>query len=101
LKTLGSAAGEGFRPHLQRALAALLHEHDLPVVVAHRQDVAVVADVEEDVARALRFLAGDVAEQAEAVDVVLVGPPDRLVAVLSLSITSSAPAISRKVGIQS
>ena len=34
-------------PDVQRAVGALLHEHDLPVVVAQRGEVAVVGHVEE------------------------------------------------------
>jgi hypothetical protein len=60
LKSFGSAARERLGPDLQRALAALLHEHDLPVVEAHGQHIAVVAEVEEEVARALLLLAGQV-----------------------------------------
>ena len=75
---------ERLGPHLQRARAALLQEHDLEVVITDRQDVAVVADVEEDLARPFLRLAGQVGQEAVAVDVVLVGAADRLVALLQL-----------------
>ncbi len=59
-------------------------KHDLPVVVAHAEDVAVVADIHEQLARALLFLARQVGQQVEAIDVVLVGAADGLVALLAL-----------------
>jgi hypothetical protein len=65
---------------LQSAVAALLHEHDFPVVEANAQHVAVVAEVEEELSGALFHLAGEVRQQVEPVDVVLELPSDRLVA---------------------
>jgi len=50
---------ERLLPNLQRALDTLLHEQHLPVVVAQRRDVAVVGEVDETLAQALRFLAGE------------------------------------------
>ena len=79
----------------------LLHEHDLPVVEAQAEHVAVVAEVEEEVARALLGLAGQVGQQVEAVDVVLVGAADGLIALLQLVDDVGAPAMARKVGSQS
>ena len=44
---------ERLGPDLQRALDALLHEDDLPVVEPQRDQVAVVVEVDEALARAL------------------------------------------------
>ena len=57
----------------QGAGAALLHEHELPVVEPQRGEVAVVGDVEEVLARALVGLAGDVGQLVVPVEVHLVG----------------------------
>ena len=51
---------EGFPPQGQGARSALLGEHDLPVVVAQAGQIAIVGEVEELLARALGFLAGQV-----------------------------------------
>ena len=64
---------ERLGPDLQRALDALLHEHDLPVVEAEREHVAVVGEVDEPLPRALVHLAGEVGQQVVAVDVDLEG----------------------------
>ena len=51
LNNFGSAQpGEGLGPDLQRARAALLHEHDLPVVEADAEHVAVVGEVDQSAA---------------------------------------------------
>src|SRR5262245_56013022 len=60
---------ERLRPHLQRPLAALLDEDELPVLVPQADHVAVVVEVEELLPRALRLLAGEVGELVEAVEV--------------------------------
>src|SRR6185295_7086931 len=57
---------------------------DLPVVHADAEHVAVIAEVEEEVAWALLFLAGEIRQQAHAVDVILVRPSDRFVTLLEL-----------------
>jgi len=51
------------RPDLHRPLRALLLEHGFPVVVAHGDKVAVVVEVEEGVARAIRLLPGEVGKR--------------------------------------
>src|SRR5258705_13744453 len=76
--------GEGLEPNLQRALAALLHEHDLPVLRPDAQYVTVVGEVNHSTARALVRLAGEVRQQVEPVDVDLVGHVAGLVAGLEL-----------------
>jgi hypothetical protein len=54
IKELGQPqARKGLRPELHRAVAALLHENDLPVVIAQAEDVAVVTQIDEELARAL------------------------------------------------
>ena len=52
LKSFGTRSDdERLEPDLERALDALLHEHDLPVVEPEREDVAVVGEVDEALAR--------------------------------------------------
>src|SRR4030095_11810901 len=67
-----------------RAVTPLLHENHFPVVEAQTKHVAIVTEVEEEVTRALLGLAGQVGQEIESVDVVLVGPADRPVASLQL-----------------
>ena len=76
--------GERLEPDLQRALAALLLEHDLPVLRPDAEHVAVVGEVDHPAARALVHLAGQVRQQVVAVDVHLVGHVAGLVALLEL-----------------
>ena len=59
---------------------ALLHQDDLPVLHPDGQNVAVVADVEEELPRALLHLPGQVGQHVDAVDVDLVGLVADLVA---------------------
>ena len=85
LNSFGDAQrGERLDPDLQRALAALLHEHDLPVLGPHAEHVAVVGEVDHPAPRALVHLAGQVRQQVVAVDVDLVGHVAGLVARLQL-----------------
>src|SRR5215813_5676282 len=63
---------ERFEPAHQ-LFRALFHEHHLPVAHAQRQDLAVVADIEEELSGALPGLANKVREQVVAIDVDLVG----------------------------
>ena len=62
----------------------LLHEDELPVVVAHRHHVAVVGEVQEPRPRVLLGLTGQVRRQVVTVDVHLVGLAVGLVAGLEL-----------------
>ena len=64
--------GERFGPDSQRALAALLDEHGFPVLEPHRDEFAVVGEVEEAAPRAVFDLTRQVRQQVEAVDVDLV-----------------------------
>ena len=67
LKIFGSRSGvNGSAQTCSVPAAALLHEDELPVVVAHAQHVAVVAEVEEELARALLLLAGQVRQQVDS-----------------------------------
>ena len=79
-------------------LGPLLHEHDLPVAHADRQDVAVIADVKEELPRTFFRLAGQVGDQVVAVDMDLVGLFADLVPLRSLSLISGSPAAARNVG---
>ena len=79
---------EGLGPHLQRPLHPLLHEHGLPVVEADREHVAVVGEVDEQLARASIGLAGEMRKQVEAVDVHLEGRVAGGVSALSFSTMS-------------
>src|SRR5262252_9406786 len=60
-------------------MASLLHEHDLPVVEAHAENIAVVAEVHEKLARALLLFAGEVGKEVQTINVVLKCLPIRLV----------------------
>src|SRR5205085_12644172 len=75
---------ERLEPQLQRALAALLHEHDLPVLRPDAQYVTVVGEVDHAAARALLDFAGEVGEQVVSVDVDPVGRVTGLVALFEL-----------------
>jgi hypothetical protein len=66
-------ADERFAPDLDRAFDPLLAEHDLPIVHAHRHELAVVVEVEEIPARQLFLLSGQVRELVVAVEVNFVG----------------------------
>ena len=63
---------EGVRPGLKGGLYALLHENQLPVVVAQGCEVAVVREVEDLVARADVRLSGEERQDVVAVQVHLV-----------------------------
>ena len=56
-----------------QSLRPLLHEHRFPVLVPDRQDVAVIADVEEELARAFLDFTGQIGEHVVAVKVHLEG----------------------------
>ena len=86
LKSFGTrSAMNGSAQSSQRSRAPLLHEHHLPVVVAQRDEIAVVVEVDEALARALLLLAGEVGQQVVAVDVHLERLAGRLVALLAAS----------------
>ena len=84
--------GEWVRPDEHRSLGALLHERQLPVVVAQPGQLLVVVDVKERFPRALRDLPGQVGDEVVTVEVNLVGPVADLVAleqfVLNLRVAS-------------
>ena len=70
LKSLGTRSGtNGSAQTASVPSHALLHEDHLPVVEAQRDQVAVVVEVDEALARALLLLAGQVRQQVVAVDV--------------------------------
>jgi hypothetical protein len=60
---------ERLRPQLECAARPLLHEDELPVVEPQRDEIAVVREVDEALARADVLLSGEVREQIETVDV--------------------------------
>ena len=64
---------ERFGPNRHRARGALFGEDKLPVVVAQAKQVALVAEVEELLARIFRGLAGQVRQQVVAVEMHLEG----------------------------
>src|SRR5262245_11232711 len=64
-------------PALQ-LLGSLLQKHDLPVAHPDAQDVAIIADVEEEISGAAFCLAGEIGQQVETVDMHLVGPVSHL-----------------------
>src|SRR5882762_7800870 len=78
-----SQLDEGLGPHLE-ALRALLLEDRLPVFVAQRHQVAVIAPVEELLARPFPALALEVRQQVVAVQVDLEGPVSHAVALPQL-----------------
>jgi hypothetical protein len=82
-------------------MGALLHEMDLPVPHSQRQQVAVVAPVEESLARILFDLSFREWEQVVPVDVDLERRIAALVPFFSFSTASGSPAIARNVGSQS
>ena len=51
---------EGLGPDLQRAWRTLLLEHELPVLVAKSDQIAVVVEVDELLPRAVRLLAREI-----------------------------------------
>ena len=64
---------------IQRALRALLGEHQLPVVVAQPREVAIVREIEEFLAGARGNLAREVRQHVVAVEVdLVVGSPGRV-----------------------
>src|SRR5205823_5362783 len=73
---------ERLTPNFQGTGATLFHEHDLPVVVANTEHVAVVTEIEVNLPRTLLRLAGQVVDEVEAIDVVLEGLAVGLVAAL-------------------
>ncbi len=75
---------ERLRPQLEGSARPLLHEDELPVVEPQRDEIAVVREVDEALARADVLLPGEVREQVEAVDVHLEGLAGRFVALLQL-----------------
>ena len=75
---------ERLRPQLQGSARPLLHEDELPVVEPQRDEIAVVREVDEALARADVLLSDQVQEQVEAVDVHLEGLAGGLVADLRL-----------------
>ena len=77
-------AGERVRPDEHRSRGPLLHEHQLPVVVAQAGQLLVVVDVEERFPRALRGLPGQVGDEIVAVQMDLVGHVADLVALEQL-----------------
>ena len=80
----------------------LLHEHELPVVVAQADQLLVVVAVEERLARALRRLArSGTGSEVVAVEVDLVGHVADLVALEELLLHVGSPAMARSVGSQS
>ena len=60
--------GERLGPDLQGARRALLLEHELPVFVAQGDEIAVVVEVDELLARAALLLAGQVRKLVVAVE---------------------------------
>ena len=73
LKIFGTRSSVyGSAQMLSVPVGALLEEHELPVVVAQRREVAVVGDVEEVLARARVRRAGEVVELVVPVEVHLV-----------------------------
>src|SRR4029453_9478773 len=102
---------ERLRPQLERPLRPLLHEDELPVVEAQRDEVAVVAEVDEALWRAPILLAREVRDQVVSADghgrrlepwlcPLTVLPADSWPS-LSFSTTSGSPAAARNVGSQS
>ena len=85
LNSLGMRSRDkGVGPDAHRSRSALFHEYELPVVIAHTQHVAIVAEVEEELARAFLRVAGQVGQEIHAVDMVLIGASDGFVALLQL-----------------
>ena len=85
LKSLGTRSAVNGSAQIRIVpCAPLLHEHHLPVVEAQRDQIAVVVEVDEALARALLVLAGQVRQQIVAVDVDLERLARRLVALLEL-----------------
>src|SRR6266850_6397020 len=78
-----SQLDEGLGPHLE-ALRALLLEDHLPVFVAQRHQVAVIAPVEELLARPFPALALQIRQQVVAIEVDLEGLVSRAVALPQL-----------------
>src|SRR5690348_2281868 len=71
---LGQAQSrERLGPDAQCAGGALLLEHDLPILVAHIDEIAVVVEIDELLARAVRLLSGEVGKLVIAVEVDLEG----------------------------
>ena len=68
----------------RQCLGPLLHQHDLPVAHADGQDVAVVADIEEELPGAFLRLAAQVGQHVEAVEMNLEGLVADLVALQQL-----------------
>src|SRR5690242_14931023 len=68
----------------RQSLRALLHQDDFPVPHPEGEDVAVVANVEEELSGALVGLAAQVRQHIEAVEMDLEGLVSRLVAVPKL-----------------
>jgi hypothetical protein len=66
-----SQAGERFAPDLERTCLALLAEHQLYVLEADCNELTVVVEVEEFLARRLWLLAGQVLELIVTVEVQL------------------------------
>src|SRR5262245_8345069 len=66
-------AGKGLGPNPQRTFGALLAEDHFPVLVPQRDELAVVIEIEERLARRLGFLAFEIGEDVETVEMVLVG----------------------------
>src|SRR6186997_1701400 len=65
--------GERLGPDSQRALRTLLLEHDLPVFIAHGDEVAIVVEVEELFPGAARLLAREIGKLIKAVEMDLEG----------------------------
>src|SRR6266850_1471316 len=60
--------GERLGPNSQRSRRALLFEHELPVFVTHGDEIAVVVEVDELLARAAWLLTGEIGKLIVAVE---------------------------------
>ena len=92
---------EGLGPDAHGSSDSLLHEDDLPVVVAQSGQLLVVVDVDERFAGALLRLSGKVRQEVVAVEMHFVGCAPGLIALESFWLTSVSPATASKVGSQS
>jgi len=65
-------------------LGPLLQKHDFPVAHPDAQNVAIVADVEEELSGTLFRLAGEIGQQVVTIDMHLIGPVARLITLKKL-----------------
>src|SRR5258705_9172659 len=76
--------GKRLGPDSHRARRALLLEHELPVFVAERDEIAIIVEVDELLARATVLLSGEVRELVIAVEMHLPGLAAGLVSLQQL-----------------